>query len=42
MSDYYTPSGSRKSKKDKKKKRQYRVYKRGGHERTENQLLLLL
>ena len=36
MSDYYTPSGSRKSKKDKKRKRMYRVYKRGGFGRTEN------
>ena len=35
MSDYYTPSGNRKSKKDKKKKRQNRVYKRGGFGRTE-------
>jgi len=36
VSDYYTPSGSRKSKKDKKRKRMYRVYKRGGFGRTEN------
>lgn len=36
MSDYYTPSGSRKSKKDKKRKRMYRVYKKGGFGRTEN------
>ena len=35
MSDYYTPSGNRKSKKDKKRKRLYRVYKRGGVGRTE-------
>ena len=36
MPDYYTPSGSRKSKKDKKRKRMYRVYKRGGFGRTED------
>ena len=37
MSDeYFTPSGSRKSKRDKKMKRRNRVYKKGGKYRSMN------
>lgn len=34
MSDDYVVAQDRKSKKQLKKKRKFRVYKRGGHERT--------
>lgn len=38
MSDYFTPTGKRKSKSDKKEKARYTKYKKGGHRRTiENQ-----